>query len=163
MKNTRLDKTDIFKVADSLFQKGETPTAKKIRSYLGSGSLTTITKYLNDWKKVPQSIDLDFNELVSKIPNDKLADFFGSEHLQVCALIFSNLDAKKVASILPYFPEEQRLDVLERIELQRPVQTSILEKIFVILKSEFLSFTQPQVEQFGGKGFAEKIRKELVG
>lgn len=163
MKNTRLIKTDVFKAADSLLQKGEAPTAKKIRNFLGSGSLTTITKYLNDWKQVPHSVELDFNELVAKMTNDKLADFFVSEHAQVCALVFSNLEAKKVAHILHFFPKEKRLDVLERIESQGPVQTLILEKIFNVLKSEFAAFTEPQIEQFGGRGFAETIRKELAG
>lgn len=163
MKNTRLEKADIFKVADSLFQNGEAPTAKKIRSYLGSGSLTTITKYLNDWKQIPRSVELDFNELVSGIPNDKLASFFENELPQVCALVFSNLEAKKAAGILHFFSEEKRLDVLNRIESLGPVQTLILEKIFYVLKSELLAFSEPQVEQFGGRGFVEKIRKELVG
>jgi len=64
---------------------------------------------------------------------------------------------------LHFYSEEKRLDILKRIELLAPVQTLILETIFNVLKSEFTAFTEPQVEQFGGRGFAEKIRKELVG
>lgn len=162
MINTRLNKADIFKEADILFEKGITPTAKKIRIQLGSGSLTTITKYLNDWKLVPRNFEYDFNELVIKIPNEKLADFFSSEHPQISSLIFSNLEAKKVAGILHFFTEEMRIDILKRIESLSPVQTIILEAVYKVLKSEFAAFNEPQVEQFGGRGFAEKIRKELV-
>lgn len=39
----------VFEVADILLAKGKKPTQQMIRTELGSGSLTTINKALNDW------------------------------------------------------------------------------------------------------------------
>ncbi|WP_432473756.1 DNA-binding protein [Amphritea sp. HPY] len=39
----------VFEVADRLLSEGQRPTQQNIRNQLGSGSLTTINKALNDW------------------------------------------------------------------------------------------------------------------
>lgn len=39
----------VFKAADSLLEQGVRPTQQSIRAQIGSGSLTTINKALNDW------------------------------------------------------------------------------------------------------------------
>lgn len=39
----------VFEVADQLLSEGQRPTQQNVRNQLGSGSLTTINKALNDW------------------------------------------------------------------------------------------------------------------
>jgi len=39
----------VFEVADRLLSEGQRPTQQNVRNQLGSGSLTTINKALNDW------------------------------------------------------------------------------------------------------------------
>ena len=51
MSNKGINSQDVFKAAENLVAKGQTPTQEKIRGYLGRGSRGTIHKYLKQWKK----------------------------------------------------------------------------------------------------------------
>ena len=46
-----LSKQRIFDVAKEIAAKNQLPTARKIRAILATGSITTIQKYLQEWKK----------------------------------------------------------------------------------------------------------------
>lgn len=49
MNNNRSTYDKVFEIADQLLAEGKRPTQQSIRNALGSGSLTTINKALNDW------------------------------------------------------------------------------------------------------------------
>jgi len=46
-----ISRQEIFKVAKSIIAADQLPSATKIRTVLGTGSITTIQKYLQEWKK----------------------------------------------------------------------------------------------------------------
>jgi chromosome segregation ATPase len=49
-KAARLSPEEIFEVADALYVNGEAPTTVKVFQRLGRGSMTTIQKYLKEWR-----------------------------------------------------------------------------------------------------------------
>ena len=58
----RITQDSVFKAADQLSEQGEYPSVSTVREYLGSGSFSTITKYLQQWRehqdKAAVTIDL---------------------------------------------------------------------------------------------------------
>ena len=70
-----ISKQRIFKAAQEIAIRGELPTAIKVRSTLATGSITTIQKYLQEWK-----IDCFKNTILHKelnidtYNNDELAE-----------------------------------------------------------------------------------------
>lgn len=45
-----VQKEDVFEIAEKLHQRGIIPTISNIRIFLGTGSYTTISRYLYAWK-----------------------------------------------------------------------------------------------------------------
>lgn len=50
MRQAKISRENVFKVADQLQIKGIKPTVAKVHEKLGGGSTTTVHKYLSDWK-----------------------------------------------------------------------------------------------------------------
>ena len=46
-----IEYSEVETACSQIWETGGTPSAKKVREHLGRGSLTTISKYLNMWKK----------------------------------------------------------------------------------------------------------------
>lgn len=46
-----ISKAQVFNAADTISASGQAPTVANVRAHLGSGSYTTITAYLRDWKE----------------------------------------------------------------------------------------------------------------
>src|SRR5574338_227073 len=64
-----ISKAQVFEAADQISQAGQQPTVASVRAKLGTGSYTTITTMLRDWKndvsKQEQSDELDVPEEVT--------------------------------------------------------------------------------------------------
>jgi chromosome segregation ATPase len=65
-----ITREEIFSACDQIFEQGKTPRIEAIRSILGSGSYSTIAKYLREWKEqapdMPDSTKTDVpQELVN--------------------------------------------------------------------------------------------------
>lgn len=80
MVNKGLKQEEVFQAAIEIERQGEEPSTKKIREHLGSGSLTTISKYLKLWQLqrliVKPEEDLDLKIILKNIDSEVIADFF---------------------------------------------------------------------------------------
>ena len=163
MKSKNLSKSEVFDMAIELSNKGIEPSSKKIRDELGRGSLTTISKYFNEWKSNHEKNeeDIDLKQVLLSTKNEVLVEFFSNEHPQVIALALSHLESKKTAEILRMMPENSSVDVLNRIEKIGFVQNQTIKKIAKVIKSELEIVTAVKGKQVGGAKFAQLVRREL--
>lgn len=69
-----INKSQVFQIADAMFAEGEQPTLIKIRTALGSGSFSTISSYLAEWKTSSRAGDV---VQVGEVP-DEVSDLFTS-------------------------------------------------------------------------------------
>ena len=166
MTKKRLKKEDIFEAAFSLEKSGTEPTANSIRDHIGSGSLTTITKYLKEWSTQKENIMEDnlpnINDVLSGVEDEVLKEFFMNELPQVTALVFSYLPVERVVEILKDYDERTKEQILLKIEKIGYVQTQIVGSIASILASEFKSISLSKGELVGGAKFAESIRNAMA-
>jgi flagellar motor switch protein FliG len=165
MVNKGLSQDQVFEAALEIERLGVEPSAKKIRDHLGSGSLTTISKYFKQWQvKRPTTTveeELDLKIILKDIDREIIADFFSNEHPQIIALIFSYLEPKQAANILKVFPENLKDDVLDRMEHLGPVQKHFVQKIAGVIRDELKSLDNHLGEQKGGMSFVKKVREEM--
>lgn len=162
----RITKEDIFKTAYELEKDGKEVTSTLIREELGSGSLSTITKYLKEWMASRDSSEESYPEMkdvIESVEEELLVEFFSNELPQVTALVFSYLEPKKVAAILKQYDEGKRNQILEKMESMDFVQSRVVGHIAKVLESEFRSVSLAKAEQVGGKKFVSSIRQELAG
>lgn len=165
MVNRGLKQEEVFQAAIEIERQGEEPSAKKIREYLGSGSLTTISKYFKLWQiqrpKIEDTKELDLNTIFKDIDCEVVAEFFSNEHPQITALVFSYLEPRLVAIILKSFSKNLREDVLDRMENLGFVTKQFVQKIAEVISSEFRSLNDYHGEQKGGASFVKKVREEM--
>jgi len=160
----RITKEDIFQAAFSLERDGKDVTSTRIREELGSGSLSTITKYLKMWvseKNINEKKFPDIREVLNSVEEEVLIEYFSNELNQVMALVFSYLKPKKAASVLKKFPKDKRDDVLKKMETMEFVQARTVGNIAKVLALEFRAVNSARGEQVGGKKFVNSIRQEL--
>lgn len=62
-----ISKTQVFNAADAISAAGQAPTVASIRAKLGTGSYTTITTMLRDWKSQADTKDTDIE---SDVPEE---------------------------------------------------------------------------------------------
>lgn len=74
MAGNRINKEQIFKLAKEIAFNGQLPTALKIRAKLTSGSMVTIQKYLQEWKKECFKNAFSHKELNLGIHNSELIE-----------------------------------------------------------------------------------------
>jgi flagellar motor switch protein FliG len=165
MVNKGLGQKEIFQAALEIERHGEEPSAKKIREHLGSGSLTTISKYFKLWQMqrpiVKAEEELDLEMILKDIDTEVIAEFFSNEHPQIVALVFSYLDPKQVARILNLFSENLKDDILDRMEHLGFVKKQFVQKITGIIKDELKTLANCHGEQKGGMTFVKKVREEM--
>ena len=166
MSSQKITQKDVFEASEEIKASGNYPSPNKIRDLLGSGSLTTISKHLKDWKeqdsKGTNQEVLDFGKILENVDTETISEFFSNEHPQVIALVFSYLTPKKVASILKQFPTTLRDDILDRMEHMGFVQTQFVQAIAKVLQKELKEIANLHGEQKGGESFVKQVKKELT-
>lgn len=166
MKNRKLTREDIFEVAFKLEKAGIEPSSKLIREEIGSGSLTTVTKYLKEWQSGKQHNRseniVSIPDILAQVDNELLKDYFSNELPQVTALVFSYLTPERAADVLKEFESLRREKILSRMENIGYVQTQTVQQIALIMMSEFNSVILSKGEKVGGKSFVKSIRNELA-
>lgn len=165
MVNKGLNQEDVFLAAQEIEKSGEEPSAKKIRDHIGSGSLTTISKYFKQWQVQKTQIkiedDLDLKMILKDFDTEVVAEFFSNEHPQIIALVFSYLDPLQVAKILTSMPDILKDDVLDRMEKLGFVKKQFVQNISQVIKEELRALSDYHGEQKGGPKFVQKIREEM--
>jgi chromosome segregation ATPase len=63
-----IEKYDVFDAASKLLQEGNAPTIERIRTALGTGSYTTISKYYKEWKSSQELTNSSYVRNAAKIP-----------------------------------------------------------------------------------------------
>ena len=71
-----ISKEQIFAVADELDAAGQNPTLANVRKQLGSGSFTTISEAMNEWRARKASQAAPIREPAPQAITDKLAELF---------------------------------------------------------------------------------------
>lgn len=72
-----ISKEQIFAVADELDAAGQNPTLANVRKQLGSGSFTTISEAMNEWRARKASQAAPIREPAPQAITDKLAELGG--------------------------------------------------------------------------------------
>lgn len=165
MTKRNLNFKEIADAATSLEKQGLEPNTINIREYLGSGSLTTISKYLQKWRneKEHEEIveEIDLKGTLEKMGNELLIEFFSNEHPQVLALALTHLKPENAALILEKYPEDLKSNILRRIEKIGPVQKNIIQRIAQVLKSETKDIQNSMQVIKGGKEFVVQVKKQM--
>lgn len=165
MTKKNLSFEDVSKAAMTLEKQGLDPNTKNIREFLGSGSLTTISKFLQKWKgekdQVAKIEEVDLKEILEKMGHDFFVEFFSNEHPQVIALVLSHLNIEDTALVLNKFPQNLRQNILERLEKQGPVQKNIVFKIAKIIKDDVETIINQTHVLKGGRDFVTQVKKEM--
>ncbi|MBF0362071.1 MAG: DNA-binding protein [Oligoflexia bacterium] len=165
MVNKGLTKEDVFKAAKKITYEGGIPTTKSIREILGTGSLSTISKYLQEWNiQEDQNANNDFFDIAKTVEklDGHIAEFLHNEHPQIIALILSHLEVEKTASILRSFNDSVARHILERMKSMSPVQSKYIKIIDKTLKRELEAFTSYKESCFGGSDLVKKIEIAMM-
>lgn len=65
-----ITREQVFQACDEIFSEGKTPRIEGVRSILGSGSYSTIGKYLKEWKEQnPDSVNISTTEIPQDLHN----------------------------------------------------------------------------------------------
>lgn len=139
--STRLTEAEVHAACASIAAQGERPTALTLRSNLGRGSLTTVTKYLNSWNasdeakslgaetlpaivNLPPELTKDGEDLIKKIWS--IAKGLADEELEI------QRDALKQAELATYSKVEEafKFSEVQATEIER------LEDALADLKAE---------------------------
>lgn len=72
-----ISKEQIFEVADALDRDGQNPTLANVRKQLGSGSFTTISEAMNEWRTRKASRATSARESTPQTITEKLAEMGG--------------------------------------------------------------------------------------
>jgi chromosome segregation ATPase len=65
-----ITREQVFEACDQIFSQGKTPRIEAIRTLLGSGSYSTIGKYLREWKEQsPERMDATTSEIPQELHN----------------------------------------------------------------------------------------------
>lgn len=167
MSRTGIAQHQVYRAASALRDRGIKPTTKAIREYLGTGSLTTISKYMKEWRG-HDVIDADERPLkgistISAIkgaePRD-LAMILSKEHPQVIALILAHMDAQNSAEVLALIPQDRQSDIIDRLAHLQGVEPEILERISRALEQSMKNFEKARQIK-GGAKFASEVLVNL--
>jgi len=170
MGNTGITEKQVHTAAQFLLEGGVEPSIKAVRELLGTGSLTTVSKYLNKWrtannrKEAESYLPADVEGLKSVRGADPtaIARIIRNEHPQVVALILSHMDAKASTTVLQTFPDDEQPDLVDRIANIDQVPPEMLMRIDVVIRSQ-LAVLAEEKKRKGGKEFAATIVENLDG
>ncbi len=90
-----------------------------------------------------------------------IATAIENEHPQIQAVVLSNLDPDKSASILGNFPDKTRLDIIMRIANLETVQPEALMELNAILERQFSGAGASPATDVGGMKAAAEIMNNL--
>lgn len=169
MANQGVTQDQVSQAADRLVQGGQDPSIKAIRELLGTGSLTTISKYLKVWKAdrsgegesvAPKEV-LGLPALRMAAPAE-IADHLEGEHPQVAAVIVSHLPPKDSAEVLKLLAPAVSAEILDRLSMLSFVGPRMLMLLNANLKAEFSARARYQeLLNKGGVGAVSNIWKHM--
>jgi len=136
-----ISKQRIFKAAQEIAIRGELPTAIKVRSTLATGSITTIQKYLQEWK-----IDCFKNTILHKELN---IDTYNNDELAEKNCILEQTLRKQITQNEHYAQElinAEKTNIALKEEVHQ-LQTTIQELQLKLNKAETINNTLEQVNQ----------------
>lgn len=128
-----INKIQVFEICDQMFSEGEQPTLIKIRAALGSGSFSTISGYLAEWKTSSRAGDVvavgDVPEEVSEIFTASLASMWSK------AVSLAQSEASDVADQARGELKNAVVQLRETLELADAVQadnSSLVDKLMCL-------------------------------
>lgn len=110
----------VAQIADTLKAAGTRPTARAIRERIGSGSMGTIHKLLQQWagKAAPDDDDGEGPELPSSIAST-LMDFVSTQVAEACEPLLDELRATKEETENLATENERLENVIEKLQTER--------------------------------------------
>lgn len=167
MGNVGITKEQVLSEIDKIIANGDMPTTKKIRENLKTGSLTTISKHLNCWKKKNKNLSNNNHQqrldAFDKIKAEVIADILESEHPQTIAFIVSHLSPEISADVLELISDELRNDILQRLSSILYINPKFLGIINNELKDQLSKITNNENNMKGGVEYLSKVVSNLKG
>ncbi len=158
-------------VHDAIIQirnEGGNLTTKVIREKLGTGSLSTISKYLDEIRNSESEQALpdysfDIEDAFGSVKEETICEFLSNEHPQITAAILAQLKPEMTARILGRYSDSKAEDIIERIEKLNPIQHRIMSSIEKVIREEMKELATSAEMSVGGSEFADKVRTALRG
>ncbi|MEY8291435.1 flagellar motor switch protein FliG [Carnobacteriaceae bacterium 52-44] len=89
-------------------------------------------------------------DIARKADTAQLTTLLLSEHPQTVALILSYIQPEKAANVLAEFPEEEQVEIAERIGTMSGTTPAIIDRIEKVIESKFSSYIENDTETVGG-------------
>jgi len=89
-------------------------------------------------------------DIARKADTAQLTTLLLNEHPQTVALILTYIQPEKAANVLAEFPEEEQVEIAERIGTMSGTTPAIIERIEKVIESKFSSFIDNDTETVGG-------------
>lgn len=89
-------------------------------------------------------------DIARKADTAQLTSLLLNEHPQTVALILSYIQPEKAANVLAEFPEEEQVEIAERIGTMSGTTPAIIDRIEKVIESKFSSYIENDTETVGG-------------
>ncbi|MDT9670622.1 KfrA, partial [Klebsiella pneumoniae] len=147
-----ISKEQIFAVADELDAAGQNPTLANVRKQLGSGSFTTISEAMNEWRARKASQAAPIREPAPQAITDKLAELGGD--LWAVALEMAN---NRLAA------EREALEaVRQETEAARQEAAELADQLTGELDEAKARVAALEAVEAAAKGEADELRGKLA-
>lgn len=147
-----ISKEQIFAVADELDAAGQNPTLANVRKQLGSGSFTTISEAMNEWRARKASQAAPIREPAPQAITDKLAELGGD--LWAVALEMAN---NRLAA------EREALEaVRQETEAARQEAAELADQLTGELDEAKARIAALEAVEAAAKGEADELRGKLA-
>lgn len=136
-----LTKEQIFNAANELFNEGISPTLVNVRKKLGTGSMSTITAVMAEWRNEQKKPEMPIREITPPEIMERM-DFLGSEVWAV-ALAMANTRLKAEREALEAARYEMDLQVKETVEVADQIsnENEILKQKLAEFEQKYLAIT----------------------
>jgi uncharacterized protein (UPF0335 family) len=140
MANIGIDRNDVFVAAEAVLASGKEPTIKGIREKLGTGSLTTVSKYLKEWSA---------NRL-KQSPVATPPEEFAIASQQLWAMAYREAEKALQAQKNTLLLEQQKLEEenqtfseeIEKLEAEKATQLLRIKELMETLEKEAAAVLQ---------------------
>lgn len=106
-------------------------------------------------KTLPASSSIDAVRELDEMDIRQIFSLIKEEQPQTISFIFSYLEPKKIASILPLFPPQRREDIVERLGTMEPISSELIGKVLQSLSKRIA--TGPQKHAIHRRGGVKTV------
>lgn len=136
---------DMYQAREYISEGGIDYAKDLLNKALGSQRAKEVIDMLNQI----QLREKPFN-IARKADTGQLITLLRGEHPQTVALILSYIQPEKAADVLMQFPEEEQIEIAERIGTMSGTNPSIIDRIEKVMENKFSNYIDNDTESVGG-------------